>query len=219
MWCYSICSPLSDLWCGFQLSGWCVLCLLLLPEARVSPVKHMLHYAGSHVENKSEPREAKDDPNTCKTAVQEDVVLPRVGTCKEKKIINKCTLMFKCSTAFHSPLDKIKNVRVNFVAHISVCLLSLLTHHIISKANGTEGNEGKVEALAICPAFHVTEQQRRDGQEQKAASDKEQTHRHSLKCSLQEVKGQILWPYTHTISMMWSTDGCFFFFFTALAIW
>lgn len=58
-------------------------------------------------------------------------------------------------------------------SNISDCLHCLLTHHIIPKANGAEGNEGEVEALSKRPAFHVTEQQRGDDQKQKAASDEE----------------------------------------------
>lgn len=57
--------------------------------------------------------------------------------------------------------------------YISACLLSLLTHHIIPKTDGAEGNEGEIEALAKRPAFHVTEQQRRDDQKQQAATDEE----------------------------------------------
>lgn len=56
---------------------------------------------------------------------------------------------------------------------ISECLPSLLTHNIISKPNGAEGNEGKVEALAKRPSLHVTEQQRRDDEKKQAASDEE----------------------------------------------
>lgn len=68
--------------------------------------------------------------------------------------------------------------------HISACLLSLLTHYIISKTNGAEGNEGEIEALAKRPAFHVTEQQRRDDQKQQTARDEEQAHCQSLDCLL-----------------------------------
>lgn len=84
-------------------------------------------------------------------------------------------------------------------------MLSLLTHHIISKANGAQGNEGEVEALAICPAFHVTEQQRGDDQKQESASDKEQTRCNSLKCLLQRTKGLILYTEIKAISMLWPT--------------
>lgn len=59
-------------------------------------------------------------------------------------------------------------------------MLFLLTHNIIPKTNGAEGNEGEIEALAERPAFHVTEQQRRDDQDQQAARDEEQAHRQSL---------------------------------------
>ena len=59
---------------------------------------------------------------------------------------------------------------------ISACLLSPLTHNIISETDGAECNEGEVETLAERPAFHITEEQGRDDQKQQAATDEEETH-------------------------------------------
>ena len=55
-------------------------------------------------------------------------------------------------------------------------MCSSLTHDVIAEADGAEGDEGVVEALAIRPVLHVTEQQRRDDQKQQAARRHEQTH-------------------------------------------
>ena len=57
---------------------------------------------------------------------------------------------------------------------------SSLTHYVIAKAYGAEGDEGVVEALAIRPVLHVTEQQRRDDQKQQTARRHEQTHGQDL---------------------------------------
>lgn len=59
-------------------------------------------------------------------------------------------------------------------------MLSLLTHHVISKTNGAEGNEGEIEALTKRPALDIAEEQRRDDQKQQAACDEEQAHCQSL---------------------------------------
>lgn len=72
---------------------------------------------------------------------------------------------------------------------IPTYLLRLLTHHIISKPDGAESDEGEIEALAEGPALHVTEQKRRDDQEQQAARDEEQAHGQSLHGLLQ--RGEI----------------------------
>lgn len=80
------------------------------------------------------------DPYACKASVLRDVLLVWVSPW------NKYTM---------------QTLNVSVTVFI-VCFPSLLTHYIISKANGAEGNEGKVETLSKCPAFSVTEEERGD---------------------------------------------------------
>jgi hypothetical protein len=46
-----------------------------------------------------------------------------------------------------------------------------LTDHEVTEAHGAEGDEGKVEALQVAPAFHVGEEQRGQQQEEQEARE------------------------------------------------
>lgn len=77
-------SPLSVLRRDLQFTGRYFILLLSL-KARMSQDNHVFHDSGSHVKEKRNPTEGKDDPDTCQAAIKRDVLLLRVSPFKNKQ--------------------------------------------------------------------------------------------------------------------------------------
>lgn len=69
----------------------------------------------------------------------------------------------------------------------------LHTDDVIPESDGAERDEGIVEALAICPALHMTEEHWGENQEEHGAQNQERDHQQEVLSVLTEMRESLEW--------------------------